>query len=106
MAGEEDVAGGEQFDFVGVDFARFEQFGRFVDRLPEPGPDDAVGEVPRDAVRVNVDQADDEVGVGCRVSREMEPEDDTGSSLPCKRRVPSGRERVGWSEGACLSSWR
>ncbi len=64
MAFEEYVAGGLECDCVFEDFAGFEELGRLPDGLSEACSDDAVGQVPCRTVRLDIDEAGDEVGVG------------------------------------------
>ena len=42
---QEDIAGRHQVDGVLVDLPRPQQLGRFPDRLPEPGADNALGQI-------------------------------------------------------------
>lgn len=54
MAGQEDVAGGSQFDLEPVYLAGPHQLRRFVQSGPEPGTLKPVAEVLREPVRVDV----------------------------------------------------
>ena len=58
-----DIGGRKQIDRVLVGSVRLEQDWRFPDGLSEPGAEDAFGEVEGAAVRVDVDEACNEVRV-------------------------------------------
>src|SRR5438874_6807886 len=77
VAGLEEVARLREVDFVPVDHVRLEQRGR-CERVAVAGADDSVGEIPGEAVRLDVDELRRPVRVPRRRRRPQGDADRTG----------------------------